>query len=233
MDHRKAVESKASERYLLGEMSRHERDMFEEHYFECVQCAEDVRTGTAFVDNARSVFREEAPLLDEQEEDRGRRGQAGRARVLRDHGAGWLSEWLRPSSLVPMAAAVSLAFITSYQSLVTLPALKKMAVPAMAAPAVLAQATRGELPVVAVSDSGGPVAVSLYTNAPARQLTFEVRSAEDAVVHSGNGPAPAPGAPLVVFLPPASLNKAGTYRLVLRGESGNQLGEYRFAVDRQ
>ena len=42
MDHSHAISNHASERYLLGEMSEPERFDFEAHYFECVECAEDV-----------------------------------------------------------------------------------------------------------------------------------------------------------------------------------------------
>jgi hypothetical protein len=201
--------------------------MFEEHYFQCDQCAEDVRNGMAFADNVRSVFAEEAPAASEAEEDRDR--ARAKPQVWQETGRGWLVDWLRPSSLVPMAAAVSLAFITSYQSLVTLPAMRRMAVPAMSAPLVLANATRGELPVL-TTGGGGPAALALYTNGLQGQLTFQVRSQDDAVVHSGSGPAPAPGAPLVVFVPPAGLNDGETYRIVLRGETGGTAGEYRFTV---
>ena len=47
MDHRNAVASKASERYLLGEMSEPERFAFEAHYFDCLECATDVRAGAS------------------------------------------------------------------------------------------------------------------------------------------------------------------------------------------
>ena len=47
MDHLKALATKASERYLLGEMSEPERFAFEEHYFQCGECAEDIRAVSA------------------------------------------------------------------------------------------------------------------------------------------------------------------------------------------
>ena len=45
MTHAQAVQTGASERYLLEEMSELERHSFENHYFSCLECAEDVRTG--------------------------------------------------------------------------------------------------------------------------------------------------------------------------------------------
>lgn len=47
MDHRNALETRASERYLLGEMREQERFEFEAHYFSCETCADDVRAGVA------------------------------------------------------------------------------------------------------------------------------------------------------------------------------------------
>ena len=60
MDHDTAVRINATERYFLGELSEQDRDSFEEHFFSCPECAEDVRALTTFADNARAVFRGEA-----------------------------------------------------------------------------------------------------------------------------------------------------------------------------
>src|SRR2546425_9843326 len=60
MDHDTAVRIGATERYLLGELTGEERDSFEEHYFMCPECAEDVRALTVFAANAKAVFREKA-----------------------------------------------------------------------------------------------------------------------------------------------------------------------------
>ena len=58
MDHETAVKLMASERYLLGELSPDQRDAFEEHFFECAECAEDVRAAAAFRANANAVLRD-------------------------------------------------------------------------------------------------------------------------------------------------------------------------------
>ena len=57
MDHNKAVRLLALERYVLGELPPPLRDEFEAHYFECEECAEDVRAAAEFVDNVRAVLR--------------------------------------------------------------------------------------------------------------------------------------------------------------------------------
>ena len=44
----------AAERYLLGEMSDADRDRYEQHFFSCAECAENVRTTAAFLDDVKS-----------------------------------------------------------------------------------------------------------------------------------------------------------------------------------
>lgn len=60
MDHETAVQLKATERYFLGDLTGADREGFEEHFFMCPECAEDVRALTVFSANAKAVFREEA-----------------------------------------------------------------------------------------------------------------------------------------------------------------------------
>ena len=46
MDHDEAVRQKATERYLLDELDPELKDQFEEHLFDCQDCALDVRAGS-------------------------------------------------------------------------------------------------------------------------------------------------------------------------------------------
>ncbi|HEX2835757.1 MAG TPA: hypothetical protein VHW00_22280 [Thermoanaerobaculia bacterium] len=57
MDHANAVETYAAERYLLGELTDADAESFEEHYFECVLCAEDVRHGMQLMEGGRELAR--------------------------------------------------------------------------------------------------------------------------------------------------------------------------------
>jgi hypothetical protein len=65
MNHEDAIQEMAVERYLLGELSGAPLEAFEEHLFGCSECAEDVKTGFAFIDGARAELsaprRVEAP----------------------------------------------------------------------------------------------------------------------------------------------------------------------------
>jgi hypothetical protein len=57
MDHFEATQSRAVEKYLLGEMSPLERDEFEEHFFDCPECAADVLATAAFLDRAKQELK--------------------------------------------------------------------------------------------------------------------------------------------------------------------------------
>jgi hypothetical protein len=102
MDHTEAVKGGFVEQYLLGDLKPAQRDQFEEHFFDCPICAEDVRTGAVFVDNARSVLRSEEAT------------QPAR---------GYFSSFGVPFQSAAFGAVAMLA-ILSYQNIVTIPHLK-------------------------------------------------------------------------------------------------------------
>lgn len=56
MDHETAIRIQAAERYVLDEFPAEERAEFEEHFFECPECAEEVRSATIFAANAKAVL---------------------------------------------------------------------------------------------------------------------------------------------------------------------------------
>lgn len=60
MDHDAVVRQKMTERYLLDELNPEVREEFEEHFFDCPDCAVDVRAGALFVDKSKVVFAHEA-----------------------------------------------------------------------------------------------------------------------------------------------------------------------------
>src|SRR5215212_9902468 len=62
MEHQNAIETLATERYVLGEMNEDELNEFEEHYFGCRECADAVRNGTTFFDSGKVVVHEVLPV---------------------------------------------------------------------------------------------------------------------------------------------------------------------------
>jgi Putative zinc-finger len=59
LDHQSAIDRNLTERYLLEELDSAETAAFEEHFFECPLCAEDVGRGSLMVANLKAVLREE------------------------------------------------------------------------------------------------------------------------------------------------------------------------------
>ncbi len=43
MDHNEAIQLQAAVKYVLGELSPVQRDDYEEHYFDCAECAIDIK----------------------------------------------------------------------------------------------------------------------------------------------------------------------------------------------
>jgi len=110
MDHSEAVRLQAAEKYVLGEFSPNLRDEYEEHFFDCAECAVDVKAIATFADVSREVLRAETEKLAEKK--------------AVPVGAGWLT-WFRPVIAVPAFAALLL--IIGYQSFVTIPKAKEAA----------------------------------------------------------------------------------------------------------
>ena len=118
MNHSEAVSQMAAERYLLDELGPDARDQFEEHLFDCQECAIDVRAGDAFVREAKAQL----PELVAQDAARaaGMRADVKPAKEKRD----WLA-WLRPVYMAPAFAA--LLGVVAFQNFVTLPGLREAA----------------------------------------------------------------------------------------------------------
>jgi hypothetical protein len=115
MDHQEATRMQAPTRYVLGELSPSEQEGFEEHFFTCQECAEELKAGAIFAENARAVFRGQI-----------RRPTATSPAGLPQRGLGWWN-WLRPQLALPVAALATLICIVGYQNAVTIPHLKLLA----------------------------------------------------------------------------------------------------------
>ena len=55
MAHKEAEKTMAVDRYLLNELTQEERLRFEEHYFECGDCADAVEAGQIFISGIRPI----------------------------------------------------------------------------------------------------------------------------------------------------------------------------------
>src|ERR1700690_312483 len=140
MDHTEAVRQKATERYLLDELDPEVRDQFEDHLFDCQDCALDVRTAAMFVEQSKVVLAEPnatSPV-----------GVPLAAPAKR----GWLA-WFRPAFAVPVLALM-LAVI-GYQNFVTVPNLLQAANQPQVGPwGSVNVGTRGVAPTVIQTHDG-------------------------------------------------------------------------------
>ena len=59
MNHDEAVQSMTAEKYLLNELSPEVRDQFEEHFFGCTDCANDLRAGSYPAQTTRRRLKDE------------------------------------------------------------------------------------------------------------------------------------------------------------------------------
>lgn len=119
MDHKEAIRLQAAEKYVLGELPVALRDEFEEHFFDCAECAHDMKATAVFVDNSRDVLRHGVQIVGQEQ-----------AVPTWDRWFGWL----KPVIAVPAFAVLLLAL--AYQNFVTVPHWKNEAMQA-AAPRVL------------------------------------------------------------------------------------------------
>lgn len=106
MDHREAARITAVEKYLLGELPDAQREDFEEHFFSCAECCEQVRLGAMFQANARSLVQEAGSL----------------ETIPYDHRASWFGWNLGPAFGL---AAAALTLVVGYQNLVQIPQLRQ------------------------------------------------------------------------------------------------------------
>lgn len=190
MKHEFATTTHAAERYLLHEMTAEERDAFEEHYFACDVCAEDVKLTSQFIEAAKAVWSDDA--------------EAPPKSSLAD----WFRmKWLSPATLAVATAAVA---VIAYQNAVVIPALNApRAIPALA----LDLTSRAAVPQL---KQGDPLHFDVGTERPvsANTVWAELISESGKVLRSGPVAGPKPDQPVDVYFP--GKLEPGRYKLVIR-----------------
>ena len=148
MNHQDVLKEMAVERYLLGELDGASLESFEEHLFECSECATDVKTGMTFIDAARIELRTPTRVAKPHAERTSR-------------SISWFSS---PWVLGPALAACLL--ILGFQTFVLQPRLKlevaRAQAPAVLNPLVLANAgARGDSVPEIVAPEHGSFVISV------------------------------------------------------------------------
>jgi hypothetical protein len=227
MDHAEALKTKATEKYFLGELTPQQREAYENHYFDCHECAADVKSTALLMDNAREIFRTELAA------------QASRARE-RSQSVGWFG-WMRPA--YAMAAVALLVLVVGYQNLVTIPNAKRRGMEAAVQPltsySLVTSGSRGGNDLAFKVAPNAPF--GLYVDIPANQKYSAY--AADIQTESGDSRfhvrvTAEQAKETVQLLIPASVLASGRYNLVIRGVTnatdqtgaGEEIARYPFSL---
>ena len=206
MDHNDVVRQKLTERYLLNELEGEQRDEFEEHYFDCPECALDIRAGSEFVESSKVILSQPA-----QEVARASREPARR---------GWWA-WLRPQ--FAGAALALLMAVIGYQNLVTLPRLRGTLRQAQTLPwAAVAVGTWGSSgPTVTVPrGSGFLIFVRIPSDSSYTRYIADLYNPAGGLEYSLTIPAISVQDQWPVLIP-AGNHQSGNYRISVRGVTGS------------
>jgi hypothetical protein len=214
MDHSVAVQLMATERYLLGELSAEQRDAFEAHFFECYECALDLRAEAAMLAELKLQLPEMAPSPAPSPVA----VRAAKPVPEPKSKSDWFA-WLRPAWAVPAFAAM-LAVI-GYQNLATIPGLRSAAEAPRVAPwAALHIGTRAGANMTVVADRKAG-AVVLIDDVPSdgtdASFVFELADPQGKLFWTETVKAPASGESAISLLIPGQGLQQGAYTLTIAG----------------
>jgi anti-sigma factor RsiW len=214
MDHNEATRQMMVERYLLGELAPDAQEAFEAHFFECEQCALDLRSEAEFLDHSKVVLTGTA--------------QQPHAAKVEQRQSAWQT-WFKPAFVLPVVAI--LAFVASYEGFVEIPKTKQAALQAgtpqiLPAVSLINAATRGGEQAALTVGRSQPFL--LFVDIPA-QSAFDSYTAE---MHDPAGRAvwslvvSGATAKDTVQIRVPGLQQSGTYSLVVFGnQNGGQKSE--------
>jgi hypothetical protein len=221
MDTTLAHQTNMIDKYLMGELTHEERSGFEDHMFDCPECAARVNVDFAMIANLKQVLREEPEQV----------AQSRDVPAVKKDGGGW-REWFRPVTLVPAFAALGLAVLVGYQNFISIPGMLR--------PQVL-----DTTPIVAATRGTNTETITVPRGAALFGTNFEVFT---STPYSGYVcEFIAPGGPIVAsvdcgkrstteftlsLLLPAGKFAPGVYTMILRPASDKlaEISRYSFAV---
>lgn len=223
MNHQDALQEMAVERYLLGELSGASLDSFEEHLFECSECATDVKVGVTFVDAARAelMFPRRVAVA-----------QVERAPK-------WTSWFTSPWILAPALGACLL--LLAFQMFVVQPRMRleiaRVQAPAVLSPLVLANAgpRGGDAVPQVIAPEHGSFVISLDVPAAGGFSSYRCSLvAPDGAVVWETDVSPAQARDAVLISVPTDKVKEGLNVFLIQGLAAGgtleDLARYRFRV---
>jgi len=212
MDHDEAMRLQAVERYIAHQLSPDEERKFEEHFFDCRQCAEDVNFETTFAANVRAAIQEPVPE---------------RRAIAEPRPAGWAERWrlwLRPSSALAFSLAANFALLVgvAYMELANRPE---------AAPATITSDFFAPGPTHGAADEihDLPAGSSYYivrfltASRAVSSYSYEVLDSSGRRQSSGILPAPSGQDDSLCLQLPVRRLRPGLFTLVVRARSGGEI----------
>jgi hypothetical protein len=225
MEHSEAVELMATERYLLGELSADQREAFEAHFFECYECALDVRAEAAMM----KEIKEQLPLMARSPEILAKPVVVKTETRRRD----WFG-WMRPSWAVPAFAA--LLVVIGYQNLATIPGLRSAATtPRMTPWSTLHVGTRAGAHTALSADrnTGATLLIDVPNNGAYASFGFALENPQGKQTWMHTEKAPAIGDGTMSLDIPGTGLQQGSYTLTISGitPQGNRIELQREILD--
>jgi hypothetical protein len=216
MEHSLAHQNDTIDNYLMRELSHEERLAFEEHMFDCPECAAKVKEDYDMIADLKAVLREPPP-----------RAQMEPAKAK----ASW-RDWFQPFTLVPAFAALALAVVVGYQNLVSIPGMLE---PQVLDTTPMVATTRGAHSQIAVIKPGAALfAVSFEVSSPAVYPGYVcefLAEGTNMVTSVDCGKHSTAEFTLSLLLPSPKFPPGG-YTMILRPSAGKQteISRYSFAV---
>ena len=223
MNHSEAIQQMMAERYLLDELTPDVREDFEEHLFDCPECALDLRAGAAFVEAAKAQLPRLTGAFPTPAPSRSRKPRSLRGWSLRDGvPREWWRRWLQPAFAVP--AFASLLLVLGYQNLVTYPGLRATASQPRLVPwAPLHGATRGGSLQTITADRRHGVALPIELPAQSSpdayaSYCFDLYDPQGKLAWTGAQAAPnVNDSQRLSLMIPGAMLQSGAYSLVVSG----------------
>jgi len=163
MDHNQAVREKVTEKYLLNELDPNLRDQFEEHLFDCHDCALDLRTAATFVEQSKVILAERPVLAPAQV-------------PVAATSSGWFSgvrlAWMRPAFAAPVFALLLL--VIGYQAVTNSRLQRAAGSPQLLATAVVNVGTRGAAATQVPARRGDAFQLSLNVPPDSRYSSYKL-----------------------------------------------------------
>lgn len=219
MDHTLASKTNTIDKYLMSELTHEERLAFEEHIFDCLECAARVKEDFSIIAGLKAVLQE--PVL---------ASRIAPAKTSTEAKWGW-SKWFQPFSLVPAFAALALAVLVGYQNLVLIPGMLQPQV--MDTTPMVAATRGGNSQIVAVKPGARLFAVSFEVSSPHVYPAYvcEFEAANGSVIDVDCGKHSTAEFALNLLLPSPKFPPGG-YTMILRPASDKQaeISRYSFAI---